>query len=209
MSCEDVEADLDAWGVGLLSGSRRREIESHLGYCGACAEASTSLRALVGRLAALPASVDAAALEARVLARAFARPARPRRPWSGFAAAASLLLLLSVPERTPAPLLPTPAIARAERPAPPPLALAPRWEVEAPILEDVGSPPPPPPARTEDVASFTWEEAMAAPSPWDVGTRESFPAIPDAAPLGGPVFAGWFRDEDLGGAAVAGLSLGF
>lgn len=205
MNCEDVEADLDAWGLGLLSGSRRREIEAHLGYCGACADGASALRGVVGRLSAFPASVDAAALEARILARAFAPRAKPRRRWTEASAAACLLVLLSVPERPPgpAPFAPPPALARIEISAP----LMPTLDVEEPFLA-ADAPLPPPPEPAEAVASYTWEEAMAAPSPWDVDI-EPPPLFSRASPLAGPVFAGWIRDEELGGAALVGLSLGF
>lgn len=196
MSCDDL--DLDAWCLGLAD----READEHLSWCAACAEEARTARLLVERLSSLPAVAESAALEARILARAFPR----RRSRLPAAAAAALILALFAPwePREPAPERPSspaaaPPLADASAPPPPlPLHLAEAEEVE------IGVDLPPLEPATEAVA-YSWEEASARPAPWE----EVEPERRDETVRAGPLYAGWERDDELGGAALVGLSLKF
>ncbi|HEX7899078.1 MAG TPA: hypothetical protein VF950_15040 [Planctomycetota bacterium] len=211
MTCDDVESELDAWGVGLLERDERRELETHLAYCGACEAQASSLRRIVGRLSTTPARVDAAVLEERVLAAAFPRPRRP-----SLAAAAAILCLFVPwePHEAPPAVVLVPATP-VEAPVPPPAVEA---EIDAPELPlDV-----PPPAPATEAVAWSWEEATAVPLPpeevalllWGVEleARETFDPSGDVdggSVHAGAAFVGWSRDDELGGAALVGLCLKF
>ena len=216
MICDEVESALEAWGVGVLDRDERREVETHLAWCEACAEQAASLRRILGLLSTAPARADAAALEERILARAFGAP-RPPRSRLPAAAAAGLLLGLLIPWGPPPPPPAPPAVAAAVAESPPSVeapALAvpppPAVEEDAPIPDlppDVPSSAP----ATEAVA-YSWEEATALSMPpeevafalWGVE-----PEPRETAVHAGPAFAGWSRDDELGGTALVGLCLKF
>jgi hypothetical protein len=197
MSCDEL--DLDAWGLGLTDRGERRDVEDHLSWCADCAARAEGLRGILDALSSRPARADSAALEARILASAFRRP---RRSLAWIPAAAALLLVLYAPllpeKAAPIGLAP-PATVRPE-----PIAHVPEIRVAPEPEVDVDVPPPPAPAPAEAVA-YSWEEASARPAPWEDVELER----PEDAVRAGPLFAGWARDEELGGAALIGLSLGF
>ena len=110
MTCVGMEERLNDFADGLLSGSEREEVERHLDGCASCREALESLTSLRERTAALPRSLEpprdlwpgveeALAKRGAALRAWFGRDRRPVvfRSWGpGLAAAAALLLLLSV-----------------------------------------------------------------------------------------------------------------
>jgi anti-sigma factor RsiW len=101
MNCEKLETKWIAYFDGKASAAERRDVETHLDACGACAQRAAEYRALWGVLEELPAIAPSASFDAAVRARVAAEvPARSPWRWivpsPRLAFAVSCLLLLSV-----------------------------------------------------------------------------------------------------------------
>ena len=224
MICDEVESALEAWGVGLLDRDGRREVETHLAWCEACAEQAASLRRIIGRLSACPARVDAAGLEERILARALGTPRRPRGRLPA-ATAAGLVLGLLIPWGPPPPPPALPAIADVEEAPLPVVVSAPASPVEEKEAVELSrlavSPDLPPSAPATEAVAYSWEEAaelsmpMPALAPEEIAFRlwgvelEPRETFAGGAVHAGSAFAGWSRDDELGGTALIGLCVRF
>jgi anti-sigma factor RsiW len=58
MTCQEMEARLDAWVDGTLTETERRDAEAHLAGCARCRDEERQLRTLLAHAAALPRSVS-------------------------------------------------------------------------------------------------------------------------------------------------------
>lgn len=104
MSCNDVEARLDDYVDGALSGPSKRDVDQHLAACPACRDAEVRLRSVVTRAASLGRSLDPGrdlwpGIAARiggetVVHRAFRAPGRIGWPRLGVLAAAAAALIV-------------------------------------------------------------------------------------------------------------------
>jgi anti-sigma factor RsiW len=100
MNCEKLETKWIAYFDGAASPAERRDIETHIEACAACAQRAAEYRALWGVLDELPPIAPSASFDAAVRARVAAEPARSAWRWfvpsPRLAFALSCLLVLSV-----------------------------------------------------------------------------------------------------------------
>ena len=106
MSCNDVEARLDDYVDGALSGPVKRDVDDHLAGCAECRRAEAGLRSVVTRAASMARSLDPGRdlwprIAARisgdtVVRRAFRAPRAQGWPrFAALAAAAAVLVAIS------------------------------------------------------------------------------------------------------------------
>lgn len=106
MNCNETSELLELLALGALSPAEAEAAGEHVAACEACRAEKDRLSRLVGQLrASRPASTDSAALTARIALAARAElAARARRAWPrvvtwGAAAAAAILVVLTLPAR--------------------------------------------------------------------------------------------------------------